>query len=88
MNIFIEGTDNNDNLSDSLENDTISGGLGDDRITGREGDDNLSGGIISLGDNDSIFVTPAANGGNDTLDGKCLTHYLIWVRKESRKLGS
>lgn len=69
MNMFIEGTESNDNLSSSFGNETISGGLGDDSITGNDGNDYLSGGIIQLGENNEILVTPATDGGNDTLDG-------------------
>ncbi len=75
MNLFLEGTDGNDNLVGDLENDTLTGGLGNDVLTGIEGDDLLLGGVATQTDEDTgIDYLPGietikAEGGNDTLDG-------------------
>ncbi|WP_019503888.1 calcium-binding protein [Pleurocapsa sp. PCC 7319] len=76
MNLFIEGTEGNDDLRGGAENETLSGGLGNDSLAGLEGDDLILGGIGER--NDEInsdtpildgIASFEAEGGNDTLNG-------------------
>ena len=75
MELFIEGTDGNDNLTGDLENETLTGGLGNDSLFGSDGDDLLYGDIAERNDEiDTPTATPgigiiSSEGGNDTLNG-------------------
>ena len=68
--IFIEGTDENDNLTGDLESETLIGGLGNDSLLGSDGDDLLLGDTAVRNDDlDGGIEIPDTEGGNDTLDG-------------------
>ncbi|MEM8718705.1 MAG: hypothetical protein AAGE84_05285 [Cyanobacteria bacterium P01_G01_bin.39] len=80
MDIFIEGTDGNDNLRGGLDlsnplNETLIGGLGNDSLFGSDGDDLLYGDIAERSDeNNTPTSVPgigiiSSEGGNDTLNG-------------------
>lgn len=82
MDIFIEGTDGNDNLIGGLDllnplNETLIGGIGDDSLFGSDGDDLLFGDVVERNDELNLnnpFAIPgigviSSEGGNDTLNG-------------------
>ena len=73
MNLFIEGTEGNDDLRGGEGNETLTGGLGNDSLAGLEGDDFIAGGIINSEDAglslDDGITAIAIEGGNDTLNG-------------------
>ena len=75
MNLFIERTEENDDLSGSAENETLTGGLGNNSLARLEGDDLILGGIVIREDElDSINARPgidtiASENDNDTLNG-------------------
>ena len=67
---FIEGTDDNDNLTGDVEDNTLTGGLGNDSLLGSDGNDLLFGDAAVRNDDvDSGIEIPNSEGGNDTLDG-------------------
>ncbi|HIK09737.1 MAG TPA: DUF4347 domain-containing protein [Oscillatoriaceae cyanobacterium M33_DOE_052] len=77
--VYIDGTDDDDNLSGGDGNDAITGGPGNDTLTGNDGDDAVDGGdgqdtiaggpgddsLSGSNDNDTI----AGGDNNDTISG-------------------